>query len=172
MATLQDTLHADTVVWLESRNTYRDEYVSAWVGPAFYPVGPTVAGFPDQQDTPWQCEVTYNNGFTTIDPGFYVNKNSGSAVTAWPTADGVTKELIDGLSAAGQEPIVLEKAAKWQLQINGLEAFRRTLLNQRQRRKQLITAYRARWDMETQSQTELEAALQNAKLGQKAEPIA
>ncbi len=177
MAT-QDTLQSDTVVWLVNRDEYRNEYVTAWSGPTIDPddppaPGPAVTNTGDQQVSPWLCEVVFNNGFTSIDPGFYVNKNSGNELSAWPVATSITQELIDGLSAtAGSEAMVLEKAAKWQLQINGLESFRRTLLNQRQRRKQLITAYRAQWALETQSQTELKAALQNAKLGQKVEPPA
>jgi len=178
MTALQDTLQTDTVVWLVNRDEYRNEYVTAWSGPAAdpntpIPPGPPVTNTGDQQTSPWLCEVVFNNGFTSIDPGFYVSKRSGNEFLAWPVATSITQELISGLSAAsGNDPMILEKAAKWQLQINGLESFRRTLLNQRQRRKQLITAYRAQWALETQSQTELKAALQNAKLGQKVEPPA
>jgi hypothetical protein len=153
----------NTATWLNVRSSYRYSFVTAWLGSTPAPVDPETT---DQRSTVYACEVNSNTAFESINQGYYVYQNSAKG---WPAADTQTAELLEGLSSA-TAPIRMDKAIQLQLQINGLESFRKQLLHKRQRRKQLIRAYQAQWAAEEQSQTEFASLLFDVPIGRHVDP--
>jgi hypothetical protein len=164
------TLADETTAWLEVRTTYRYEQQSAYLGTPDLEEDPQPATVQtdgsNQQGTIYACEVTHNNFFTLINPGAYQTETS---VAGWPPAQGIIDELIAKLSSTDDRPSYGEIIRR-QLQVNALEGFRRTLLNIRQRRVHLLRHSQESFLHEPQAKAELEALLQNVKVGQTADP--
>ena len=166
------TIAPETAAWLTIRQTFRYEQQAAYLGKVMpdtelpTPANPTAGAAGNQQSTDYACEVIHNGYFTLVNPGVY---QTNQATYGWPPANELIKGLLDSLASTDARPSYDEIIRK-QLQVNTLESFRRTLLHQRQRRKHLLRHQQQTFLAEKQAQTELQALLQNTKVGQTATP--
>jgi len=174
MADTVFTIAEETQNWLNIRASFRLTQRQAYLGTLTVPgdkppTPPAEDGVTNQQATEYACQVVHNNFFSLILPGMYQEDQS---TYGWPPTADLTKKTLDLLASPAEDskrPAYSELIRR-QLQINTLESFRRTLLSQRQRKKHLIRHQQQAFLAEPQAKAELEALLQNIRVGQTAAP--
>ena len=170
------TLAEETEIWLAIRQSFRTAQRQAYLGslavPPDSPATPSaLEGVTNQQATDYACQVVHNDYFAFIPPGMYQLQQD---TYGWPPSAALTTETLALLAspAENSKRPAYSELIRRQLQINALESFRRTLLSQRQRKKHLLRHQQQVFLAEPQAKAELEALLQNTKVGQTAEPPA
>lgn len=149
----QEGLNEDTVAFLDIRNPVRTTLSDTMQPPT------------DGDD----CELTHNDKFAALNPAPYQGEQ---AEGGWPSADNLyeqQQQQYKGEVGEDAEQPVMGDIAVGQLQIDTLEAYRRTTLHRRQRRCHLIAAWTASLANEPQSQSELQSLMLNKNVGQYAD---
>jgi hypothetical protein len=177
MSATDETLGGDAKEWKDARDKFRKDLSDPFInglkpyldtsddepeieGPDYGDVGNTDNEYGNQQGTKYKCQVQFNNNFENAPTALYPDESDEHG---WPTADNVIASLKAQIASGGNmSKIILQLR-----QMNTLESFRRTLVNEKQRRPHLVRHWQELLNQTNIMAEELEKLLLNQPVGTK-----